>query len=322
MIKRDTKRKIFIGDKFKTQCHGEIEVIYYNNANDIGVRFESGFERSANSGNIQKGKVSDPTVPPKENAKRKTKEFLIVGKEYQNTLGHKFVITKYTNASDVDIEFASGYKAKVRSQAIFNGSITDYLSPTKLGVGILGLGNFETNYRKGHESKEYKHWSAMLARCYDEAYKERFPTYRNVTVCEEWLNFQVFAEWCSKQKNSHNADFVLDKDILFKNNKHYSPDTCTFVPYKINALFTKCNSRRGDTPIGVYFAAKNQKYGACLSVDSKSTHLGFFKDKTKAFETYKKAKEKHIKDMANFFRDDITEKCYEALYNYVVEITD
>ena len=63
----NNKPRIKVGDKFDTQCYGEIEVIYYNHANDIGVRFGNGYERSATSGNIQKGKVSNPTIPPINN---------------------------------------------------------------------------------------------------------------------------------------------------------------------------------------------------------------------------------------------------------------
>ena len=43
----------------------------------------------------------------------------------------------------------------------------------------------------------------------------------------------------------------LDKDILVKGNKIYSPDTCCFVPKEVNTVFTKRQSKRGDYPIGV-----------------------------------------------------------------------
>jgi hypothetical protein len=55
---------------------------------------------------------------------------------------------------------------------------------------------------------------------------------------------------------------ALDKDILYKGNKIYSPDTCVFVPQEINALFVKNDANRGDLPIGVFYTlTKTNKYG-------------------------------------------------------------
>ena len=67
-------------------------------------------------------------------------------------------------------------------------------------------------------------------------------SYKGVEVCEEWYNFQNFAEWCETQKFLNAKDvkgksYQLDKDILVKGNKIYSPDTCCFVPPEINSLF-------------------------------------------------------------------------------------
>ena len=41
----------------------------------------------------------------------------------------------------------------------------------------------------------------------------------------------------------------LDKDILFKNNKIYSNNTCIFVPQFINTLFCKRQNDRGEYQI-------------------------------------------------------------------------
>lgn len=320
--KHTNKPQIKVGDIFKTNCQGDVVVIYYNHANDIGVRFDNGYERSATSGNLQKGKVKDPTSPTRTHAKREDYEQIVMNKEYKNNDGFIFITTGYTSASKIEVTFKSGYITEVTSQQIKQGTIRDYLSPTKLGVGILGVGEFETNFRKGYESKEYQHWSSMMARSYDASYKEKFPTYKDVTTCDEWKNFQTFAKWCNTQKNFHLPDFVLDKDIFKKGNKVYSIETCMFVPHQINSLFVKGDARRGSLPIGVYFATKNSKLGACVGIRGKNMHLGFFLDEMTAFLAYKKAKERHIKEMADDYKDVISEKCYKALYDYKVEITD
>lgn len=317
-VKKHSKPQIKVGDVFKTNCQGDVTVIYYNHANDIGIRFDNGYERSATSGNLQKGKVKDPTSPTRTHARRADEDAIVLGKSYLNNDGFEFSPTKYYNASKIEVTFKSGYVTHATAQHINKGNIRDYMSPTKLSLGIIGVGK----YNDVSNSKEYQHWSSMLARTIDKSYKENFPSYKDASVCEEWLSFQVFAAWCHTQENFQREDFVLDKDVLMKGNKHYSPDTCMFMPYKINGLFTKADSRRGDYPIGVYFAAKNSKLGACLRVRGKNVHLGFFVDEQDAFNSYKKAKEKYIQDMAEEFKEVISEKCYKALYDYEVEITD
>lgn len=84
------------------------------------------------------------------------------------------------------------------------------------------------------DSEIYKKWRQMLHRCYDltEAYKR--PTYDNCFVCEEWLTFSNFKKWFDKH---YVEGWHLDKDVIVKNNKIYSPLTCCFVPREINNLF-------------------------------------------------------------------------------------
>ena len=71
----------------------------------------------------------------------------------------------------------------------------------------------------------------ILERGYSKLWKEKHPTYENVYVCEEWHNFQNFAKWYYNNYYSINEERMeIDKDILYKNNKVYSPDTCIIVP--------------------------------------------------------------------------------------------
>jgi hypothetical protein len=114
----------------------------------------------------------------------------------------------------------------------------------------------------------------------------------------------------------------LDKDILFKGNKIYSPETCVFVPSDINILFTKTNAKRGDFPIGVTYNKKVGKYQSRCNVNSKLIHIDFFNTPEEAFFAYKIFKEKLIKHIANKYKDKIPNNLYEAMLRYEVEITD
>lgn len=114
--------------------------------------------------------------------------------------------------------------------------------------------------------------------------------------------------------------------MLYKNNKIYSPDTCLLVPNNINCLILKCNSRRGKYPIGVYLDTTVDLYRAqCENPKySRQITVGYFEDPESAFQAYKIYKEKLIKQIATeeYQNGNITKRCYNAMMNYEVEITD
>ena len=109
----------------------------------------------------------------------------------------------------------------------------------------------------------------------------------------------------------------LDKDIICKECKTYSPETCAFVPADVNILFIKNDIKRGVYPISVR-KTKSQRFTSRLN----SKHLGTFDTPEEAFQAYKVAKEKHIKEVADKWKDLIDPRVYEAMYDYKVEITD
>ena len=157
----------------------------------------------------------------------------------------------------------------------------------------------------------------MLERCYSLEYKENQPTYINSIVDCYWHNFQVFAEWF---KNNYKEGYELDKDLLVRGNKNYSPNTCCFIPKYINTLLIKCDSKRGKYFIGV--RKRKNRFEARCQVNGKPKYIGSFETELEAFYAYKNAKESDIKEVAEKYKDQITERCYWALINYKVNIND
>jgi hypothetical protein len=95
------------------------------------------------------------------------------------------------------------------------------------------------------------------------------------------------------------------------------------VPQEINKLFTKRQRCRGALPIGVSLGVGTHKpYRVYIQDGEKQHYLGFFDNVIDAFNAYKEAKEKRIKELADKYRDKLEPRVYEALYNYKVEITD
>ena len=192
---------------------------------------------------------------------------------------------------------------------------------TVYGVGFMGEGPYKSKVN-GKSTREYNIWHSMMDRCYNEKHSDRYPTYKDCTVCEEWHNFQTFCSWFDNNfREIPGEKMALDKDILIKGNKVYGPDTCVFVPKKINSLFVKSDASRSDLPIGVQ-QVKSGKYQASVSINGKDKKLGRFNTKEEAFEMYKKAKEQHIKDVAEQYKDRIPKSLYDAMYNYEVDMYD
>jgi len=187
------------------------------------------------------------------------------------------------------------------------------LIPTYFKIGYLGIGKYNS-------SKKFRNcfqiWRSILERCYSDDIK--YHTYVDCTVDEKWHNFQNFAEWYF---NNHVIDFQLSKNILFKNNKIYSEETCCFVPQQIVLLFNNSKNKKSDEcPVGV--SINKKKYLAKICIKNKIVNLGTFDTIEKAFNTYKTYKEGYIKLLAFNWEYKITEKVFNALNNYVVEITD
>jgi len=244
-----------------------------------------------------------------------------VGEKHLTNEGCEVEIVEYFGVFNCTIKFENGIiKNNVDYKTIKKGEIKNPYYKSFLGVGFFGQGGYKARIQN-KSTIYYTRWKSMLERCYSKKYQETHQTYIGVTVCEEWHNFQNFARWFEENYNPEIMQgWHLDKDILSKGNKEYSPENCCFVPNEINLLFVKNNSSRGEHPIGVN--KEGIKYRAQFLKSNKRERLGSYNTPEEAFQAYKTAKEKCIKKVADKYKNQITEKVYQALINYQVEITD
>ena len=221
---------------------------------------------------------------------------------------------------DIKVKFKTGGVVKATYQHFKNGYVKNPLCANIHGIGYIGIGKHKPSINRKN-TIEYEIWHSMLKRCYDPYIINKQLTYQNAIVCKSWHNFQNFAEWCKENYYEiPNERTELDKDIIKKSNKIYSPEYCSFVPKSINCLLTKSNNARGCCPIGVCF--DKNKYKSQINIDGKRKHLGYFSAPIDAFGVYKKAKEKYIKVMANKYKNVLNINVYNSLIKYNVEITD
>jgi hypothetical protein len=130
------------------------------------------------------------------------------------------------------------------------------IGPTRpvFGVGINDADYItnKTNWVNGRSVKEWQcpihqTWSSILRRCYSPYLHKRIPTYIGCEIHPDWVSFMGFREWMLSQdwQGKH-----LDKDLITRGNKIYSPETCVFVDQALNNFTTTRAGRRGRYLIG------------------------------------------------------------------------
>ena len=114
-----------------------------------------------------------------------------------NTRNHGIVtVLDYIDCKNVLIKFEnSGATKLVRADHLRDRNIKDQTQPTVYGLGVIG-----NNFDKGEShTLTYNTWNSMLQRCYDLKLKERHKSYEQCSVDANFLSYEYFKDWCSKQ---------------------------------------------------------------------------------------------------------------------------
>lgn len=245
-----------------------------------------------------------------------------LGETKFNNSGESMKIIDYIDSKHILIQFDNGHSEWTDYGNFKKGRVRNLSKPSSYGVAYCNIPKGAHKYVKEHEF-----WRSMLRRCYSERWKKDHPSYIDTQCDNEWLYFDAFVEWIHGQENwgyiEKTTDrFHLDKDILIKGNKNYSPNACCLVPHRVNTLFIKSERNRGMYPIGVTF--RRGKYESHCNVANGKVASRSFTSAEEAFYQYKADKEKYIRQIATeeFAKGTITQKCYNAMMNYQVEITD
>lgn len=165
---------------------------------------------------------------------------------------------------------------------------------------VMGVGINDANYPikkrvcgKQVQDPFYAVWSGMLERCYSDKYHQKKPTYKDCTVCDEWLTFSNFKSWMERQdwEGKH-----LDKDFLSEDVKIYSPRTCVFVNPRLNAFFK--------SPKGFTVCRRKFKVSCKNPFTKMNVHLGLFRTKEEAYTAWLSKKICYLKDLLDSGIDD------------------
>lgn len=165
-----------------------------------------------------------------------------------------------------------------------------------------------------HHTLSYCRWLNLKVRtCDNKAYLSTRPNYSGVS--NNFNCFDGFVEWSINEIGYNEKEniggvlqnFHLEKDLLSgRSGKIYSPETCLFVPQKVN-MFTCIKSRNKikdlTLPVGVVFHKRDKKFMAQISTEGKYNFLGYFTNKIDAHRAWQLAKINYGEYLASEYKE-------------------
>lgn len=200
----------------------------------------------------------------------------IVGLVYTTNEGYDVSIIDYIDTHNVLIKFIDYPDLQLWStmQNIQKGQIKNPYHKSVYGIGYYGVGCYTgrpnaLNNIIDCKTEQYKKWHSMFVRCYSDNYHKKEPQYIGCSVAEEFHNYQNFAQWYDRKKYECSYPLELDKDLLIRDNRIYSPHTCCLIPEEINS---NLNYTRDDTNYMDYLYQK-YKHDVPFYIRQKLLHL-------------------------------------------------
>ena len=175
---------------------------------------------------------------------------------------------------------------------------------------VFGVGINDVK-EKTRGTKPYLVWKSMLARCYSDYTQSTNPAYIGCSVCDDWLTFSHFKAWFDE---NYKEGTQLDKDILKKGNKVYSPENCCFVPQEVNKIFKGHRSTKG---ISVGVRKSYRKYVSTFRANGKTYKKGF-DTLQEAEDFYREHRRERLLSVADEYlsKGIINNRIYQAIISY------
>lgn len=121
---------------------------------------------------------------------------------------------------------------------------------------------------------------------------------------------------------------AVDKDLLYRGNKEYSPDKCCIIPQTLNSMLSNCKKRKAsrgrirkmELPLGVRYDERLQMYyGSIMPFGhDENIKLSYWETPEQAFED-KKFKQADILMMAVKYKNKVPKYIYKALLKVEVK---
>ena len=227
--------------------------------------------------------------------------------------GESMEIIRYNNSNDIDVLFDSGYISKNKTISDFEkGKIKNPYSLTIYGVGYIGEGKYKCRIDTVYQ-KSYETWRSMIDRCYNKRKDGQNDSYYGIVeVCKEWHNYQNFAEWYYENYYSVGEESMcLDKDTVCRDNKIYSPETCVFLPKKLNVAFIKIS--QDEFWINEINSSRTKGFSCQITLNGKPKYLGIFDTKEELIKHKNTIRREHLLGLVSEYEEKIPAHITEKL---------
>lgn len=238
-----------------------------------------------------------------------------IGEENYNTYGTLMKVVEYIDSNNITVEFQDEYRFKKNTQYVNfrTGRVKNPYDTIVFGVACLGSGKYGSWKDERNSKGTYKAWINMLQRCYVDMKGKYAAYYGIVKVCEEWLNFQNFAEWYeSNYYDIPNERLHIDKDIKSSGCKLYSPDTCILIPQSINEVIRNNYRKTKDSDLPATIRRCNEGYTATF----KSENLGVYNTVDECLDIYNNKKVNYIRELVEGYGDLLPKEVAETLLQW------
>lgn len=301
------------GQTWPTTNYGDVVIVGFeitDSGEKVRVRYkDSGFISLVPKGDLYRGFIKDRSVTWLKDKIYDTKYFgkvkVIAETGEETPIKQKRVSVKFINTGSV--------RHNITPRDLDRGMIKDYWAPSVCGVGFPGEG-YPTLNEEGRANHCYQSWVSMLGRVYGEVKSKSLDRYKRngVKVHEDWHNFQNFAEWYHNYPYVKEEGWHLDKDWRVLGNTVYSPDTCAFVPSRINTFFCYDHDKKGYHRRGIHGGGDKWYCQVGSGVANESILHGPFKTDKEAFMKYAHEKLKLAQKLADEFEGKVHP---EVIYN-------
>lgn len=189
---------------------------------------------------------------------------------------------------------------------LIRNNIRSAYAPIVNNIGYLGEGEYS------RKDMAYRYWEGIIDRCYSPKDSETERLYGDCRVCDEWLNYQVFAKWFHEH---YFEGASIDKDLLATGDKCYSPETCCMLPNHINSFLTNYQYNNTSGYPGVSILV-NGKFIARYKYRGKRINLSMCDTIEEAFSEYCERRDAYARELAEEYKDVLEDRAYNKLMNY------
>lgn len=225
-----------------------------------------------------------------------------IGLIKENNNGTQMKIIKVLPDDRLIIQFQDKHKFEkdIHWNNFKSGNVKNPFYVSVLGKGYIGNGKYLTKI-SDKRTIEYSIWTSMMDRCYGE--REQYPAYAdNTEVCDEWLNFQNFADWFNQNKyDIGNERLHLDKDIQYEGNRIYSPHHCILIPQSINEQFKDRSGRKRQIDADLPYTIRRS--GRKYLVEYRGRSLGSYSSVDECIFIYLMEKKKYLKELTDRYEN-------------------